>query len=109
MAIKIKLLLIVVFVITIFIYTPALNSPFIFDDFYNLSGLSDLVNRGWLNFILGNFSGPTGRPLSMLSFAVQHNSWPDNPQLFKAINLLIHCLNGLLLFFISKIIINLQL
>ncbi len=106
MAIKIKLLLIVVFVITIFIYTPALNSPFIFDDFYNLSGLSDLVNRGWLNFILGNFSGPTGRPLSMLSFAVQHNSWPDNPQLFKAINLLIHCLNGLLLFFISKIIIN---
>lgn len=53
-------------------------------------------------YIFGSgFSGPGGRPLSLLSFALQHDNWPVNPYAFKLVNLIIHILNSILLFIFS--------
>jgi hypothetical protein len=51
----------------------------------------------WRNATLSTNTGPSGRPVSMLTFAVNYASfgsvWPFG---FKLVNLVIHCLTGLL-------------
>ncbi len=84
------------------VYSPGFSGSFLFDDF---SSLSQLGNYGtidnpeslWL-YLLGNFSGPTGRPVSMLSFLLDARDWPTDPEPFKRTNILIHLLNSLVLF-----------
>lgn len=80
---------------------PGLFGTFLLDDNFNLKGLASL-KRGsglydWLSFIGEGRSGPGGRPISLLTFAFQHNSWPSLPSDFKVFNLLLHLINGLLL------------
>ncbi len=88
--------------LTIVVYWGGLDSHFILDDFYNLQGLSEVDKHGYLYYIFTNgFAGAGGRPISLLSFAVQHSSWPDFPIDFKIINLIIHLINGLLIYGIS--------
>lgn len=96
-----RLLPLCLIALTAVIYYPFLNSPFVFDDFYNLFALEQVNQNGYLSFLAEGFSGPTGRPASLLSFALQHESWPANPFDFKLVNLLIHLMNGLLIGFIS--------
>lgn len=89
-------------VLTWIIYTPGLSGDFLFDDFSSLSQLGDYgtvdnLESLWL-YLLGNSSGPTGRPISMLSFLLDARSWPADPETFKHTNVLIHLLNGLVLF-----------
>lgn len=88
--------------LTIIIYYPALSSQFYLDDYQNLKSLSDISTQGYLQFILDGHAGPAGRPISLLSFALQHQQWPDNPFAFKAVNLFIHLVSGLLIFLICK-------
>lgn len=89
------------------VYAPGLSGGFIFDDFPNLldnpalrdpaSGLS------WLwQAATGFAAGPTRRPLTMLSFAVQVRETGFNPWPMKAVNLLIHLSNGALVFFLVR-------
>lgn len=87
--------------ICIFAYFPGLNGPFVFDDF---AAINVLGNQGgvsdWQTFKTFVFSftpGPTGRPLSMLSFLIDGNNWPTDPWPFKRTNLVIHLVNGVLL------------
>jgi len=79
-------------------YATGLNSRFLLDDFSNLVLLEDVNQRGYLYYILTNNSGPSGRPVSLLSFAFQHAYWPNNPQAFKLVNVIIHLLNGVLIY-----------
>ena len=46
-------------------------------------------------------AGPTGRPVSLFTFALQAAAWPDDPAAFKAINLLIHALSTVLVYLCS--------
>src|SRR3546814_5144176 len=61
------------------LYSPGLHGPFVFDDWANLpalNGFGDGIHRGltfWW-YVLGNNSGPLGRPLSMLSRSAEHTS-----------------------------------
>lgn len=76
-------------------FWPALTGPFLFDDTPNLAPLTQLsaesaTGQDWLRVIFGNASGSLGRPLSMLSFAVQAEHWPQNPLAFKLVNLCLH-------------------
>jgi len=87
---------------TIAIYYPGLSSNFLLDDASNLGSLALVPEQGMLNYILSGFAGPSGRPLSLLSFALQYTAWPHNPFAFKAINLVIHLLCGGLVFLISS-------
>lgn len=90
-------------IVCFMLYSPALHGPFVFDDWANLpalNGFGDGIHRGmtfWW-YVLGNNSGPLGRPLSMLSFLINDSAWPSDPYSFKYTNLLLHMLNGVLVF-----------
>lgn len=84
------------------IYGPGLSGAFLFDD---LSNLALLGYYGAIDdwdtlrlYLLSGFSGPTGRPLAHLSFLLDANNWPADPEPFKRTNLLIHLATGLVLF-----------
>lgn len=87
--------------LTLIVYWPGLNGPFLLDDFGNLDQLGKLGGvRNWETFqlyIFSNNSGVGGRPLSMLSFLLNDNNWPSDPFSFKYTNLLLHLLAGVLL------------
>lgn len=85
------------------LYYPALlGSRFLVDDYANLQQLSEVGVHGYASYIFSGISGSLGRPLSLLSFALQYQSWPLNAFSFKAVNLFIHMLNGMLVFFILR-------
>lgn len=79
----------------------ALTGPFIFDDYPNLSNLSKFAGGFDLKHFalyLEGFPGDPGRPLAALSFMIEDQAWPSDPAPFKRTNLLLHLLNGLLVF-----------
>ena len=88
------------------IYYPALDSRFLLDDVYNLAQLEQVKNYGINYYIFGGFAGPSGRPLSLLSFALQYQDWPNNPAAFKTVNFILHLLNGILVWFLSRKLIS---
>lgn len=84
------------------LYYPALHTPFLLDDFQNLHDLSLIGHDGLLAYVLEGRAGPGGRPLALLSFALQYHDWPAVPFAFKAVNLLIHLAAGGLVFLITR-------
>jgi tetratricopeptide (TPR) repeat protein len=86
-------------------YWPGLSGAFLFDDFPNLKelgaygGVRDLDSLRL--YLFSGFAGPTGRPLSLLSFLINDYTWPSVAWGFKYTNLLIHALNGLVLFWLT--------
>ena len=78
---------------------PALNGPFLFDDKPNLQNLALFAGQAEnLGAYIAEFSGNPGRPLAALSFLINDHAWPSDPFAFKYTNVLIHLLNGVLLF-----------
>jgi hypothetical protein len=92
-----------IIIISVFLafYLPATESRFLLDDFSTLTGLTEIDEFGIVNYVLGGFTGPGGRPISLLTFAFQADAWPDNPAAFKIVNLVIHVSNAFLLFLIT--------
>ena len=95
-----------------FIYRQGLTGIFIFDDIPNLSPMGRYNELGfwsdfWVFLLEGN-SGPTGRPISLASFYLNDSQWPSLPLSFIKTNILIHLLNGVLVFWfcfkLSKIL-----
>jgi tetratricopeptide (TPR) repeat protein len=93
------------------VYWPGLKGPFLFDDFGTLAALGNLGGvNDWITFkayVLGGFTGPTGRPLSLLSFLIDGNNWPTDAWPFKRTNLIIHTINGVLLGVVTAKILRL--
>jgi len=95
-----------------FIYSQGLTGIFIFDDIPNLSPMGRYNELGFWNgfriFLLEGHSGPTGRPISLASFYLNDTQWPSLPFSFIKTNILIHLLNGVLVFWfcfkLSKIL-----
>ena len=87
--------------VTVFAYWPGLNGPFVLDDFGAIAALGEYGGvTDWDTFkafVFGGGGGPTGRPISLLSFLIDGNNWPSDSFPFKRTNLVIHLLNGLLL------------
>ncbi len=101
------------FVVTIFAYWPGLAGPFLLDDHGSIADLGDnggIVDwRTFQAFVFGGHSGPTGRPLALLTFLIDANNWPTDAWPFKRTNLVIHLINGVLLgVLIRKILSVLQ-
>jgi protein O-mannosyl-transferase len=111
---KRDLLLTLSFCLALFIvfqsFQPGLTGPFILDDEGNLRKLGAFGQITSLehvvSFVFGNHSGPLGRPVSMISFLLNDNTWPAYPESFKYTNLMIHLLNGVLIFLLSRQIIS---
>lgn len=93
-------------------YLPGLTSSFIFDDGVNITknpllriedpNLSSL----WQAALSGN-AGPLKRPISMVSFALDYYVAGMDARHFKITNLGIHLVNGVLVFILSRLLLNL--
>lgn len=84
------------------IYATGLDGGFLFDDWVNLPALGrygpveDL--DALLRYVTSGGADPTGRPVSMLSFLIDARNWPADPAPFKRTNIILHILNGILLY-----------
>jgi len=91
---------------SVWVFYPGLLGSFLLDDFANLPALKKIEGiTDWeniLSFILSGESGPSGRPISLLTFALQASAWPTNPFPFKLVNVLIHFINGFLIYLLVE-------
>ncbi|MBD8873116.1 tetratricopeptide repeat protein [Rhodanobacter sp. DHB23] len=83
-------------------YLPGLHGNFLFDDFANLptlgtQGRIDNWPAFW-RYITAGKNDPLGRPLTLLTFLLDARDWPADPYPFKRTNLILHLLNGALLY-----------
>lgn len=89
-------------VLTTACYWPGLHGGFVFDDFPNIvdNPVLRIGTKGiaaWWSAAINGYPGLIGRPLSMLSFAINLQLGELNPFYFKLVNLAIHLLSGLAL------------
>jgi hypothetical protein len=109
---KIKyLVLFVAMLLTAMIYWPGLSGSFLFDDYPNIvdnpgvqphdASLASLANAA-----LSSPSSEFSRPLASLSFATNYLATGLNPYWMKLTNLVIHLLNGLLVFFLASALLE---
>ena len=83
-------------------YSLAFAGSWQFDDEPNLQGLSTVEGFSTaLEFSMSGIAGPTGRPLSLATFALQAQHWPENPENFRHINTAIHLVNIILVYIIA--------
>lgn len=87
-------------------YRPGLHSGFLFDDAANLPVLGEYGHINSLDrllrYLTSGRADPTGRPLSLLSLLLDARDWPAPSYSFKRTNLLIHLINGALLYTLLK-------
>ncbi len=100
--IKALLTLAAFMLLTLAAYWPGLQGGFLFDDFANLPvlGATGSIDT-WPNFwryITAGTADPTGRPLTLLTFLLDARNWPADPFPFKRTSLILHLLNGALLY-----------
>lgn len=96
----------VVLAAAFFVYRPGLGGGFVFDDYSSIlkndalkietPGAEELIEAA-----TSGYSGPLGRPVSMLSFGLNVYSTGLDPYFFKLTNLLIHLLNGVLIYLLT--------
>ncbi len=88
---------------TLILYWPGLAGGWMLDDRENLAPLADLSDdpASWYAVITTNPSGPLGRPLAMLSFALDQLTHGGDVWYFKYTNLMIHALCGALIFWLT--------
>ena len=92
----------------VLVYLPGLSSRFVLDDFYNLQNLDQVQDYGYSAYIFSSgIAGPSGRPLSLLTFALQHEHWPNNPAAFKFINIFLHLINCVLVYMLCRLLAGL--
>ena len=89
------------FTLAFMAYKPGLTGDFALDDYTNIVQNTALhvQNLSWDELSRAAFSfqaGPTMRPVSMLSFALNTYFFGTYAESFKVINLVIHLVNGLL-------------
>jgi hypothetical protein len=79
------------------IYQLGFSASWTFDAQTTLAPLENVTDfSSALSYVFGNRTGPTGRPLSVLSFLVNRDDLPQNRAGFRQINTLIHLINVLL-------------
>ncbi len=93
------------------VYTPGLSGPFFFDDIFNIQNnpnlrLAQLDPDALRLAAFSTDSGPFRRPISMVSFALNFHFFGEGAASFKAVNLGIHLLNGVLIFLLSRLLLR---
>ena len=92
-------------------YLPGLPGEFIFDDISNIVKndhvkLHDLSSQSIASTLTASHSGPLKRPISMLTFGLNYYFAGMDAFYFKLTNLIIHLLNGIGLFFLTRLILR---
>ncbi|MBS0575389.1 MAG: hypothetical protein JSS45_03025 [Proteobacteria bacterium] len=104
-------LLLLVSLTTTAVYWPGLRGSYLFDDFPNIVDNQALhIAHGTAAQLMAATQSSIGftRPLAMLSFAINYLCTGLDPWPMKFTNLLIHVLNGLLLFGMLRTLLRLH-
>ncbi len=104
-------LTIICIVATFLVYSPGLSGDFILDDFPNIvhNNFLHVDNLSFDSLMGASFSsesGPLRRPISMFSFAINYYYFGLDPFSYKLLNLIIHLICGLLLFYFGFLIVD---
>lgn len=88
------------------LYWPGLHGGFFFDDGPSILQaeevrLENLSVESLRQVFLSGHSGPSGRPVAQLSFALNYYFSGFDPFVFKATNLAIHLASGVLVFYLA--------
>lgn len=102
---------VLVLAFTVIAYWPGLHGGYLFDDYPNLVDNKDLqiTNIGVPDLVRAALSSPASelkRPLASLSFAINYYFAGLDPFWMKLTNLLIHLLNGVLIYALTIRLIN---
>jgi protein O-mannosyl-transferase len=102
-----KLVLAAAFLITTAVYWPGLYGTFLFDDNPNIVDNHDVQpqDASLASLVRAALSSPSSelkRPLASLSFAANYLATGLDPYWMKLTNLVIHLLNGLLVFLLAR-------
>jgi len=91
-------------------YWSGLSGPFIFDDVPNLRGVARYLagQAEWQHALFENSSGLLGRYVSMFSFLLNAQATGLEAPSFKAVNLAIHLVNGMLVGWFSYFLLKTQ-
>lgn len=93
---------------TLLIYWPGLNGPLLLDDIPNLRSLAAVGpvddKSTFLQFVLRMSHSYPIRPLSFASFLINDNAWPLYTWMHKYTNVMIHLLNGVLVFWLALLL-----
>jgi len=102
--------LVIAILVCFAVYWPGLHGPFIFDDLTNILLVEEirLQDLSWQAIQKASFSrvGIIGRPLSMLSFALNYYFSGYDVFYFKLTNLLIHFVNAWLLYWLVSTLLT---
>lgn len=107
-----RLLMALVWALTLLLaswaYWPGLSGPQLLDDFENLKTLEriELEPEFWVDVVWDNPSGFSGRPLSMLGFALEKRYFDGGTFGQKLTGLLLHLLNACLVFVLLTLILR---
>lgn len=103
--------LLAVLVAVFLIYQRGLSGSFVFDDKLNIVeniylkiDTLDPVSLKAAAFSMAN--GISGRPISMVSFALDYYFNGPNPYGYKLTNLVIHLINGVCVFFLTTLVLE---
>lgn len=104
-------LLLVCVALTFIVYSPGLSGYFLFDDTINIVENTSLrvTSFTWESLKQAAFSGDAGRlgrPISMLSFALDYYYSGLSPYDFKLTNVVIHLLNGVCIFVLTGLLLD---
>lgn len=90
------------FAVVLLVFVPGATGGYLLDDFHVLEPLS--ANGGidslrtLMSYIFSSSTGPMGRPVSLLTFALNAQAWPADPYPFLVTNIVIHALTAVLVF-----------
>ncbi len=100
-----KLIVFTIFTITIAVYIPSLFGSFVYDDFIHIANNNTLLYSNKISDIL--FPGrPDTRPLFNLVNRLQFEIHGLNPFSFHIFNLIVHILNGVVLYLLLSKVFN---
>jgi len=98
--------------IVFLIYSTGLGGPLILDDIPNLRPLENIGSiddyNSFFQFILSKSGDYPVRPLSYASFLINDNGWPLYVEGYKYTNVLLHLLNGVLVFWLALLLSRLM-
>ena len=97
--------------VTVLVYLPGLGGPFVFDDSVNIVDnpavqLDSLAPAALGDLVASGGAGPLGRPVAMLSFGANHYLFGPGPYSYKLLNLIIHLINGLLVYRVCRLLLQ---
>ncbi|HDO34469.1 MAG TPA: hypothetical protein ENH08_05055, partial [Chromatiales bacterium] len=92
-------------------YWPGLAGGYLYDDMPNIVDntrvhLHTLAPEALLSASFSSHAGPLMRPISMASFALDYYFFGPAPYAFKVTNLAVHLLNGLLIFWLTTLVLR---